>query len=65
MRGRASEVPKTDVEAVNEGILALTEAAENLQELDIQKMNDLIQSLERVSAQMEKTTSAFGKLFGK
>ena len=38
-------------------------AAENLQGLDIQQMNELIESLEAVAKQMEKTTSAFGKLF--
>ena len=44
---------------------SLTAAAENLQGLDIQQMNELIQSLEAVAKQMEKTTAAFGKLFGR
>ena len=44
---------------------ALTDAAGNLQNLDIEKLNDLIAALEKTAAQMEKTSAAFGKLFGK
>lgn len=65
LKGAAQNLADADIDAVNAGIEALTSAAENLQGLDIQRMNELIQSLETVSKQMEKTTSAFSKLFGK
>ena len=64
LKGAAENLAAADVDAVNEGIQALTEAARNLQELDIDQMNELIKSLETVSKQMEKTTSAFSRIFG-
>lgn len=65
LKGAAENLAEADVGAINDGIEALTAAAENLQGLDIQKMNDLIESLKTVSAEMEKTTSAFSKIFGR
>ena len=65
LKSAAETLSKTDIAALNEGIKALSEAAGNLSGLDIQKMKDLIQSLETGAGQMEKTTSAFSKLFGK
>ena len=65
LKGAAENLADADIGAVNDGIEALTAAAENLQGLDIQKMNDLIESLKTVSAEMEKTTSAFSKIFGR
>lgn len=65
LKGAAENLAEADVGAINDGIKALTAAAENLQGLDIQKMNDLIESLKTVSAEMEKTTSAFSKIFGR
>lgn len=65
LKGAAKNLAEADIDAVNDGIEALTAAAENLQELDIQQVNALIKSLEEVSKQMEKTTSAFSKLFGR
>lgn len=65
LKGAAETLSKTDIGAINEGIQSLTDAAGNLSGLDIQQINELISSLETVAAQMEKTTSAFSKLFGK
>ena len=65
LKSAAQNLGNADIGAVNDGIQALTAAAENLQGLDIQQMNELIESLEAVAKQMEKTTSAFGKLFGR
>lgn len=65
LKSAAQNLADADIDAVNAGIEALTAAAENLQGLDIREVNALIQSLEAVSKQMEKTTSAFSKLFGK
>lgn len=65
LKGAAENLSNVDIKAINEGIQALTEAAGNLQGLDIEEMNGLIKSLETVAGQMEKTTSAFAKLFGK
>ena len=65
LRGAAQKLAEADIDAVNDGIEALTDAAGNLQNLDIEKLNDLIAALEKTAAQMEKTSAAFGKLFGK
>lgn len=65
LRGAAQKLADADIDAVNDGIEALTDAAGNLQNLDIEKLNDLIAALEKTAAQMEKTSAAFGKLFGK
>ena len=65
LRGAAQKLAEVDIDAVNDGIEALTDAAGNLQNLDIEKLNDLIAALEKTAAQMEKTSAAFGKLFGK
>lgn len=65
LKGAAENLAAADVDAVNDGIQALTAAAENLQQLDMEQMNELIESLKTVSAEMEKTTSVFGKLFGR
>lgn len=65
LRGAAQNLAEADIDAVNDGIEALTDAAGNLQNLDIEKLNDLIAALEKTAAQMEKTSAAFGKLFGK
>ena len=65
LRGAAQKLAEADIDAVNDGIEALTDAAGNLQNLDIGKLNDLIAALEKTAAQMEKTSAAFGKLFGK
>lgn len=65
LKGAAENLAAADIDAVNDGIQALTEAAENLQGLDIEKMNELIESLKTVSEEMEKTTSAFSKIFGR
>ena len=65
LKSAAQNLGNADIGAVNDGIQALTAAAENLQGLDIQQMNELIESLEAVAKQMEKTTAAFGKLFGR
>ena len=65
LRGAAQKLADADIDAVNGGIEALTDAAGNLQDLDIEKLNDLITALEKTAAQMEKTSAAFGKLFGK
>lgn len=65
LQGAAKGLADLDMDAVNDGIQALTEAAENLQSLDVEQLNDLIASLEQTAAQMEKTTAAFGRLFGK
>ncbi len=65
LKGAAENLAAADIDAVNDGIAALTDAARNLQELDIEEMNALIQSLEATAQQMEKTTAAFSRLFGK
>ena len=65
LQSAAKNLADVDMDAVNDGILALSDAAENLQGLDIEKLNDLITSLEKTATQMEKTSAAFGKLFGK
>ena len=64
LQSAAKNLADVDMDAVNDGILALSDAAENLQGLDIEKLNNLI-TLEKTAAQMEKTSAAFGKLFGK
>ena len=65
LKAAAENLGSADIDAVNDGIKALTAAADNLQGLDIEKMNELIESLKTVSDEMEKTTSAFSKLFGR
>ena len=65
LKGAAENLAEADISAVNEGILALTEAAKKLQELDIEELNELVKSLEATVQQMEKTTTAFNRLFGK
>lgn len=65
LKGAAENLAQADVDAVNEGILSLTEAAKKLQELDIEQLNELVKSLEATVQQMEKTTTAFNRLFGK
>ena len=55
LRGAAQKLAEADIDAVNDGIEALTD----------EKLNDLIAALEKTAAQMEKTSAAFGKLFGK
>lgn len=65
LKAAAENLGDADIDAVNDGIKALTAAADNLQGLDIEKMNELIESLKTVSDEMEKTTSAFSKLFGR
>ena len=65
LKAAAENLGSADIDAINDGIKALTAAADNLQGLDIEKMNELIQSLKTVSDEMEKTTSAFSKIFGR
>lgn len=65
LKAAAENLGSADIDAVNDGIKALTAAADNLQGLDIGKMNELIKSLKTVSDEMEKTTSAFSKIFGR
>ena len=65
LKAAAENLGSADIDAVNDGIKALTAAADNLQGLDIEKMNELIKSLKTVSDEMEKTTSAFSKIFGR
>ncbi len=65
LKAAAENLGSADIDAVNDGIKALTAAADNLQGLDIEKMNELIESLKTVSDEMEKTTSAFSRLFGR
>ena len=65
LKGAAENLAQADIDAVNEGILSLTEAAKKLQELDIEQLNELVKSLEATVQQMEKTTTAFNRLFGK
>ena len=65
LRDAADTLSQADVDAINDGIRALSGAADNLKDIDIDKFNSLVESLQTVSSQMESTTSALAKIFGK
>lgn len=61
----AGTLGEADISAITDGIKALAGAADNLQGLDMERLNELIASMEQVTAQMEKTTAVFAKFFGR
>lgn len=65
LKDAAGTLSEADIGAINEGIRALSSAADNLKDIDIDSFNALIESLQTVTDQMESTTSALAKIFGK
>lgn len=65
MKLAAEALGNADMDAVNDGIRALSEAADHLSDLDVDRINSLIGSLNSVAGQMEATSNAFSRLFGK
>ncbi len=61
----ADHLGEVDIDAINEGIEALSGAGSQLQNLDIKKLNSVIESLGTVTAQLEKTTGTISRIFGK
>ena len=58
-------IPLLMASIINEGIEALSGAGNQLQNLDIKKLNSVIESLGTVTAQLEKTTGTISRIFGK
>lgn len=54
-----------DTQTMNQAVESLKNAADKLQQLDMDQLNELVGSLQQVAANIERTTSAFSGLFGR
>lgn len=61
----SKQMKAVDPETIQETITSLKDASDNLQSLDMNKLNELIDSLQQVASYMEKTTSMFAGWFGR
>lgn len=61
----AKQMKAIDPQTIQGAVSSLKEAADNLQSLDMDKLNELIASLQQVASYMENTTSMFSGWFGR
>ena len=58
-------VQQLDMGEINSAITAMTAAAEDLSNVDVEALNQLVASLETVAANLERTSNAITGIFGR
>ena len=59
------KIETLDIQKLEESALSLKDAADNLSDVDINGINELVNSLNTVSSALEKAAGAIGGLFGR